>query len=245
MLVESAGTLRCVEPPRGACHARDRYLAVRLGPGTGHCPRPDVPRADRPRTRALACHLAVEPGLEPSQGRPCARARCTHDRRLGAVLSHPWTSRDRLRADRWLPPALMPEQQTALAAALRRPPREAGIPTATWTGRAVVQFVRTQFDVVLSQTSARRYLHRLGFVRKRPKKQLGKADADQRTAFVRTYAEVVADAARTGARMLFVDEAHFRADAELAWQWTPRGEPALVPSTSPRRAEKAAYYSAV
>src|SRR5207253_1951970 len=32
---------------------------------------------------------------------------------------------------------------------------------------------------------------------------------------------------------------------ELAWQWTPRGEPALVPSTSPRRAEQAAYYSAV
>jgi transposase len=105
--------------------------------------------------------------------------------------------------------------------------------------------VRQQFDLVLSATSARRYLHRLGFVRKRPKKHLVKANAEQRAAFVRTYAKIVAEATQTGATILFVDEAHFRADAELAWQWTPRGEPAVVPSTSPRRAEKAAYYSAV
>lgn len=140
---------------------------------------------------------------------------------------------------------MTPEQQATLAAALRQPPRDVGIPTATWTGKAIVQFVRQQFQLTLSQSSARRYLHRLGFVRKRPKKLLLKADAAKRAAFVRTYAEVVADADRTGAAILFVDEAHFRADAELAWQWTPRGEPALVPSTSPRRAEKAAYYSAV
>lgn len=90
-----------------------------------------------------------------------------------------------------------------------------------------------------------RYLHRLDFVRKRPKKLLIKADPDKRAAFVRTYADIVADAARRDATLLFVDEAHFRADAELSWLWTPRGEPALVPSSSPRRAEKAAYYSAV
>lgn len=105
--------------------------------------------------------------------------------------------------------------------------------------------MRAQFDLRLSQTSARRYLHRLAFVRKRPKKLLVKADTDQRAAFVRTYAQIVAEATQSGTSILFVDEAHFRADAELAWQWTPRGEPALVPSTSPRRAEKAAYYSAV
>lgn len=128
---------------------------------------------------------------------------------------------------------------------LRQPPRDAGIPTATWTGKAVIQFVRRQFDLVLTQTSARRYLHRLDFVRKRPKKVLVKADAAKRAAFVRTYAEVMADASERGAAIWFADEAHFRADVELAWQWTPRGEPALVPSTSPRRAEKAAYYSAV
>ena len=102
-----------------------------------------------------------------------------------------------------------------------------------------------QFAVALSRTSCVRYLHRLGFVRKRPKKQLVKADPAKREAFVRTYADIVTDATQSGAMILFVDEAHFRADAELSWLWTPRREPALVPSTSPRRAEKAAYYSAV
>lgn len=119
------------------------------------------------------------------------------------------------------------------------------MPSATWTWKAVAQFLRTQFGITLSRTTCLRYLHRLDFVRKRPKKLLVKADAAKRAAFVRTYAEIVDEAERTGASMLFVDEAHFRADAELAWQWTPRGEPALAPSTSPRRAEKAAYYSAV
>ena len=132
-----------------------------------------------------------------------------------------------------------------MAAALRQPPRQVGIPTATWTWKAVAQFLCEQFDRPLSRSSCLRYLHHLDFVRKRPKKLLVKADADKRAAFVRTYADIVSDAQQTGATILFVDEAHFRADAELAWLWTPRGQPALAPSTSPRRAEKAAYYSAV
>ena len=102
-----------------------------------------------------------------------------------------------------------------------------------------------RFALRLSRPTCLRYLHRLGFVCKRPKKHLVKADPDQRAAFVRTYADILAEAERTGATVVFADEAHFRADAELTRLWTPKGEPALVPSTSPRRAEKAAYYSAV
>lgn len=97
----------------------------------------------------------------------------------------------------------------------------------------------------MSRTSCLRYLHRLGFVCKRPKKLLAKANPDQRAAFVRTYAAVVDEAAWTGASICFVDEAHFRADAELTRLWVPKGAPALVSSTSPRRAEKASYYSSV
>ena len=50
---------------------------------------------------------------------------------------------------------------------------------------------------------------------------------------------------RSGARVFFADEAHFRADDELRGKWVLRGEPALVDSTSPRYGEKASYYSAV
>ena len=51
--------------------------------------------------------------------------------------------------------------------------------------------------------------------------------------------------ATEGAKICFVDEAHFRADADLRGKWVLRGQPALVDSTSPRWGDKASYYSAV
>ena len=80
---------------------------------------------------------------------------------------------------------------------------------------------------------------------KRPKKRLVKADEGKREAFVAEYAALYEEARRTGAKVCFADEDHFRADAELRGKWVLKGEPALVDSTSPRRGEKAGYYSAV
>ena len=80
---------------------------------------------------------------------------------------------------------------------------------------------------------------------KRPKKRVPKADPVRREAFVAEYAALRADARLTGAKIFFADEAHFQADADLRGKWVLKGEPALVDSTSPRRGEKASYYSAV
>ena len=85
----------------------------------------------------------------------------------------------------------------------------------------------------------------MGFVLKRPKKRLVKADESKRNAFVAEYVSLSNEARRSGARIFFADETHFRADAELRGKWVLKGEPALVDSTSPRRGEKASYYSAV
>ena len=59
------------------------------------------------------------------------------------------------------------------------------------------------------------------------------------------YATLAQGAKQSGGKIFFADEAHFRADAELRGKWVLRGEPALVDSSSPRRGEKASYYSAV
>ncbi len=48
-----------------------------------------------------------------------------------------------------------------------------------------------------------------------------------------------------GAQIFFVDEAHFRADADLHGKWVLTGQPALVDSSCPRWGEQASYYSAV
>jgi len=109
----------------------------------------------------------------------------------------------------------------------------------------VREFIQQHFGCQLSRSSCLNYLHRLGFVLKRPKKALLKADDQAREAFVAWYVQLRWEAQDRGAKIFFVDEAHFRADADLRGKWVLKGEPALVGSTSPRLGEKAIYYSAV
>ena len=124
-------------------------------------------------------------------------------------------------------------------------PEAVGIPLANWNWKGVRLFVQARFDCLLSRSSCLNYLHRLGFVLKRPKKRLLKANAEQRAAFVALYAALRDEAQRAGAKIFFVDEAHFRAEADLRAKWVLRGEPAMVDTTSPRLGEKVSYYSGV
>ena len=128
---------------------------------------------------------------------------------------------------------------------VQQPPTMSGLELANWYWKVVWQYVRGRFGVSLSRSSCLNYLHRLGFAFKRPKKRLLKADAARREAFVADYGALREEAQRTGAKIFFADEAHFRADAELRGKWVLRGEPALVDSNSPSYGEKASYYSAV
>ncbi len=138
-----------------------------------------------------------------------------------------------------------PAQQAVLKEAVQHPPREAGIDLADWHWKVVRRFVSERFGITLARSSCLTYLHRLGFVVKRPIKCLLKADPVKREAFVATYAALRAEAQTSGAKHFFVDEAHFYADVDLHGKWVLKGTPALVDSTSPRYGEKASYYSAV
>jgi transposase len=128
---------------------------------------------------------------------------------------------------------------------VQRPPHEAGLDLADWNWKVVRRFVAERFGITLSRSSCLNYLHRLGFVVKRPKKRLLKADDAKREAFVAEYAALRVEAEATGAKHFFVDEAHFYADVDLRGKWVLKGTPALVDSTSPRYGEKASYYAAV
>ena len=149
-----------------------------------------------------------------------------------------------LRAHRRFPPALGPDAQAELKAAIQAPPRTAGIDLADWNWKVVREFVRRRCGLILGRSSCLNYLHRLGFVLKRPEKRLLKADAARREEFVREYALLWAAARATGATIFFADEAHSYADADLHGKWVLKGEPAPVDSTSPRWGEKASSYSA-
>ncbi|MHB0859587.1 MAG: IS630 family transposase [Anaerolineae bacterium] len=132
-----------------------------------------------------------------------------------------------------------------MTTAVQHAPTVAGIDLANWNWRAVRLFIEKRFDRRLCRSSCLNYLHRLGFVLKRPKKRLLKADAKTREAFVVMYAGLRTEAQEMGAKVFFVEEAHFRADVELRAKWVLRGEPALADSTSPKLGEKATYYSGV
>jgi transposase len=132
-----------------------------------------------------------------------------------------------------------------LKAAIQAAPPAAGIDMANWNWKGVCLFIQQRFGHQLSRSSCLNYLHRLGFVLKRPKKRLVKASAEKRDAFVADYTVLRSAAQASGAKIFFVDEAHFRADVDLRAKWVLRGEPAWADSTSPRLGEKATYYSGV
>ena len=116
---------------------------------------------------------------------------------------------------------------------------------ANWNWGAVHRFVQERFGLTLCRSSCMNYLQRLGFPLKRPKERLVKADESKREAFVAEYAVLSEEASRSGSKISFDDEAHFRADAELRGKWVLKDESPLVDSTSPRYGENASYYSAV
>ena len=149
-------------------------------------------------------------------------------------------------------------QQTELKAVVQEFPAKVGLDLANWTLRQAQEEGGAQICAgtfrglpepqqlpELPPSTRGHALHRLGFVLKRPKKRLLKADAAKRETFVAEYAALVDEAQQVGAKVFCVDEAHFRADGDLRGKWVLKGEPALVDSTSPRWGEKASYYSAV
>ena len=120
-----------------------------------------------------------------------------------------------------------------------------GLAWANWCWKAVQQFLCDRFGRQVGRTCCIDWLHRLGFVRKRPGKRLLKAAAEKREAFVSAYQTLRRQAEAEGATIFFVDEAHFRADVDVRQMWTQRRMPALIDSTSPRLGEKATYDSAI
>jgi len=143
------------------------------------------------------------------------------------------------------PPALAAAVQAGLKVAVQAGPPEVGIDLARWNWKVVRQFVVARCGLRLSRSTCLRYLPRLGFVRKCPKKRLLKADETKRAAFVADYAAPLVEARATGAKIFFVDEAHFRADGDLRAKWVRKGQVALADSTCPRWGEQASDYSAV
>ena len=137
--------------------------------------------------------------------------------------------------------------------AVQGSPSQGSIDLSNWNWKVVRRFVEERFGLSLCRSSCLNYprLHggRLcigwGLCSNGPRSGWSRRTRYGGKPLCRSYAALTAAARRTGVKIFFADEAHFRADADLRGKWVLKGEPALVDSTSPRRGEKASYYSAV
>src|SRR5712692_9378480 len=177
-----------------------------MEPGPRQGPRAGVPCPYAAGTGALARPLAAGGGLVSRASGGGAGAGPAHHWRVAGKLSAGGASWSEFRAHRRVPPTLASPQQAELKAAVQAPPSAAGIELADWNWKVVHEFVQRRFESTLSRSSCLNYLHRLGFVLKRPKKRLVKADAERRAVFVQEYALLRAGAQAIGAKLFFVDE---------------------------------------
>jgi len=78
---------------------------------------------------------------------------------------------------------LNPEELEQLKQTVASSPRQAGLKTGAWSGKVVVALVKRRFRKTISAATARRYLKRLGFRRKRPRKRFVKASPEAQKDF--------------------------------------------------------------
>ncbi len=190
-----------------------------MGNGCQGCAQEADSGANASRAGTLARRLAADSGLDGFSRGGCSGTGSPYHRPVGCRLRRGRAWGLSFRAVRRFPPALGEAQQEELKAAVQELPVQAGIELANWYWRGIRQFVSERFGIELSRSSCLNYLHRLGFAFKRPKKRLVKADEGKREAFVAEYASPWNGARRSGAKIFFADEAHFRADAELRGKW--------------------------
>jgi transposase len=139
---------------------------------------------------------------------------------------------------------LTPTELAQLKAIVQRPPRHVGLKTGTWTGAAVAAFVKRAVGKTISAATARRYLHRLGFGRKRPRKRFVRAKPAAPRAFAQALQQVEPER-EPGSGTVDMDQGQSWQDALPRLGGFLRGQPAAVESTSPGKAAKMLFYVAV
>lgn len=95
------------------------------------------------------------------------------------------------------------------------PPLAGTDPAPRWTLRHLVGGVREPFGGHCCRETIRAALHRLGFSGKKAKKLLGRADPEQRRAFLARLGRLLAGARRGRYLRVYWDEAHIHQDADL------------------------------
>ena len=121
-------------------------------------------------------------------------------------------------------------------------PIEGADPAPRWTLRRLVGWARERFGLVCCRETIRAVLHRRKLSWTKAKKLLGRADPEQRQAFLEPLQGVLEGAQRDRHLVVYLDEAHIHQDADLGSGWATRGERFFVASCSPGLSARVSFY---
>jgi len=136
------------------------------------------------------------------------------------------------------------EELDELKQTVAQPPRHVGLKTGLWSAKQVVAWIKRRCHKTISGETARRYLHRLGFARKRPRKRYRKADPKAQQAFAHKL-QHLEQTRWPHSVTVYMDQGQIWQDALPRLGWFLRGQPAWVDSTSPHKRAKILFYIAV
>jgi transposase len=102
--------------------------------------------------------------------------------------------------------------------------------------------VQAKFGRRFCRETIRRALHRLKLSWKKAHKLLGRADPEQREAFVAQIGPLLDGARDERHHVVYLDEAHIHQDVDLGYGWGERGTRFQVASSSPGLKAKVSFY---
>jgi transposase len=197
--------------------------------------------APHPRLRERWLALALILGGQPANhvARPLGRSRGSVEDWVRRFNAHGLAGRQ--PSFRGQPGTrLTPTERVQLKAIVQCPPRQVGLKTGTWTGKGVAAFVKRAFGTPIAAATARRYLHRLGFGRQRPRKRFPRAQPAAQRAFAQALQQTEQQR-EPGSVMGDLDPGQIWQDVLPRLGWFLRGHPAAVDTTSPANAAKVVF----
>ncbi len=157
---------------------------------------------------------------------------------LNAFLLHRWTSLQ-CRKPSGRPAKLTPAQKQRLCDLLAAGPEAAGYRTGCWHSALIQTLIYREFGVLYNAHYISELLRNLGFSYQKARFVSDHLNEQKREAWLQeTWPALVQAARRTGALLLFGDEASFAQWGSLGYTWAPRGHQPLVKTGGKRKGYK-------
>ena len=137
------------------------------------------------------------------------------------------------------PPNLTPTQKQRLCELVTAGPEAGGYPTGCWTSALLQDLIHREFGVHYHVHYISELLRNLGFSYQKARFVSDHLNEVQRAQWLReTWPALQTAAQRTGALLLFGDEASFAQWGSLAYTWAPRGAQPVVKTGGKRKGYK-------